>query len=112
MFLSTITLAVNPCPAFHFLVAISAVSAWIAVSIAVSVSKTRREGVAIPKSVQVSIPIIAPQTNQASVPIQAPKASIAVWATTSVLVLVVAIWAPKLVAIQAPKTTEVFIAKW
>ena len=72
----------------------------------------RREGVAVPKSVQVPIPIIAPITNQTSVAIQAPKASVAVWAAILVLVPVVAIWAPKSVAIQAPRTIEVFIAKW
>lgn len=99
----------NPCPAFHFLVAVSAGSAWIAVSIVASVAKMRKEGVAVPKSIQVPIP--APVTSQASLPIQAPKASVAIGVPISVLVLVVAVWAPKLVAIQAPKTIEVFTAK-
>lgn len=107
-FLSIINLAMNPCPAFHFLISISAGSAWIAVSIAISVAKTRKEGVAIPKSIQVPISIEASITNQASVPIQVPKASVAVW----VLVPVVPILAPKSVAIQAPKTIEVLIAEW
>ncbi|OXB53307.1 hypothetical protein ASZ78_009870 [Callipepla squamata] len=92
----------------------SGVRSWIAASIPVSVSNLSK-GVAVPKTKEFPMPIIAPMSTQAPVPIQTSKASVvAIWAPVLVIVVEVApveaIWVPESVLIQAPETMQVFIA--
>lgn len=99
-----------------FLDCLSAGLAWIAASIPVSVAKLRKEGVAVPKIKEVSMPIITPMNIQAPVPIQASKASVvAIRAPVLVVVMVVApveaIRVPESVVIQAQETMQVFLAE-